>query len=946
MGLMKIAHTPLVSLLFWGAAITEPDDITPRAAQLGCPVWGHAQLLASIEVHLGLPRPAHARVVRVQRWSRRMAELEAAIPGRFYARSYALDPIGTATTLLGWRDELVTAGWNGDPIPNGGERLETLRELTIDMDLPHGAADRLRRVEDELRASHTRVFDELLLAEARALWPGRWQRIFGLFEEFGTPVTTRDASFEPTTGDSDLERLQALLRGDAMDTRGMRGDGSIVVLRAETPWELGEAASALLRVWGDPSTAVVRSGEERPLDYSLAAHGFASQGLEATSLWRPALQLLPLAVELAFEPRDPYRMLELLTLPMGPFQGLTGEKLAAALAKAPGIGGPAWREAKEEIANVTRTVVIREAVSSGVAEEEAARVAEERVTARLARIATWLEEPGYPASRPAPRVALLAVADRVRTWLKSRLGTSRKEADGNPTSIALAARADVLATAFAQAEAFHETVSHETRTDLDLVDARLLVEQVSSGHTLTLASERAGRIDHVESPAGIRRARDVVVWWHCVSGTEWRPPVRPWRRVELDALRAAGVLLPDSGERLTAEARSWHQVIHAARERLVLAVPRSALGDTLEPHPIWDEVVGRFGATDADVARVTIDARDLLDGRVAALGPAASPSVIDLGTLALPDARSEWRLDATHLGSSATHSASSLETLVGCPLQWVLKYPGGLHAGALDSIASGPLLYGKLGHRLVEELHRAGALAEPAEVGNAIVARVDRLLREEGSVLLRPGMTFELAQFRDQLAKAITRLAEVLVASKLTVVDVEVAIDVPWRAGSLHGRLDLLLRDDAGRDVVLDLKWGAKRYRELLENGLATQLAVYAAVRKAATNASEIPAAAYFSLKQGTILATAGAPFAGFRPLRGPALTDTWAKLERTVRRVELHLREGRVAVTGVHRSVPLLEAMGLDAKDRENHLSLEKKAACTYCGYGALCGEKWEALA
>jgi hypothetical protein len=37
---------------------------------------------------------------------------------------------------------------------------------------------------------------------------------------------------------------------------------------------------------------------------------------------------------------------------------------------------------------------------------------------------------------------------------------------------------------------------------------------------------------------------------------------------------------------------------------------------------------------------------------------------------------------------------------------------------------------------------------------------------------------------------------------------------------------------------------------------------------------------------------------------------------------------------------------MGLDAKDRENHLSLEKKAACTYCGYGALCGEKWEALA
>jgi hypothetical protein len=946
MALMKIAHTPLVSLLFKGATLTEHDDIEPGAARLGCPAWGRAQLLANIEVRLGLPRPTHARAVRVQRWSRRMAELEAANPGRFYARSYALDPIGTATTILGWRDELVTAGWDGDPIPNGGERLETLRELTIDTDLPPGTADRLRRVEDELRASRTRVFDELLLAEARTLWPGRWQRIFALFEEFGTPVTTREASFEPTAGDSDLERLQALLRGDAMGGRGMRGDGSIVVLRAETPWELGEAASALLRAWGDPSTAVVRSGEERPLDYSLAAHGFASQGLEAKSPWRPALQLLPLAVELAFEPRDPYRMLELLTLPMGPFHGLTGERLAGALAKAPGIGGPAWREAKEEIASVTRTVVTREAVSSGVVEDEAARLAEERVTARLARIAAWLEEPGYPASQAAPCVGLLAVADRVRTWLKNRLGTARMEADGDPTSIALAARADVLATAFAQAQAFHETVSHETRANLDLVDARLLVEQVSSGHTLRLLRERTGRVDHVHSPAGLRRARDVVVWWHCVGGTEWRPSVKPWRRAELDALRTAGVLLPDSAERLTAEAESWHQVLHAARKRLVLAIPRSALGAALEPHPIWDEIVARLEASEADVARVTIYARDLLNGHIAALGSAASPAVMDLGALALPEPRSEWRLDATHLGSSETHSASSVEMLVGCPLQWVLRYPGGLHAGALDSIASGPLLYGQLGHRLVEELHRAGALAVPAEIGQAILARIDRLLREEGSVLLRPGMTFELAQFRDQLAKAITRLAEVLVESKLTVVDVEVAIEVPWRAGSLHGRLDLLLRGDTGRDVVLDLKWGAKSYRELLENGLATQLAVYAAARKAATNARETPAAAYFSLKQGAILATAGAPFAGFRPIRGPSLTDTWAKLERTVHRVELHLREGRVAVTGVRRSVPLLEAMGLDTKDHEQHLAPKKKAACKYCGYGALCGEKWEALA
>ena len=292
---MKIALTPLVSLLFSGATITEHDDLTPGAARVGCPVWGRPQLLANLEQHLGLPKPTHARVVRVQRWSRSMADLEVTKPGRFYARSYALDPIGTATTLLRWRDELVTAGWNGDPIPNGGERLETLRELMVGVDLPPGI---------DLRATRVRVYDDVQLAEARTLWPGRWRRIFALFEELGTSVTTREALFEPVLGNSDLVRLQTVLRGEVIGTDGLRGDGSIVVLRAETSWELSEAVSALLRAWGEPSTAVVRVGEERPLDYALTAYGLASQGLDAASPWRPALQLLPLAVELAFEPRD------------------------------------------------------------------------------------------------------------------------------------------------------------------------------------------------------------------------------------------------------------------------------------------------------------------------------------------------------------------------------------------------------------------------------------------------------------------------------------------------------------------------------------------------------------------------------------------------------------------------------------------------------------------
>jgi hypothetical protein len=950
-----VTLTPLVTLLFSGASLTEHDDLSAGTARLGCPVWTAPQLLANLELRLGLPRVPSAQAVRVQHWSRRMAELEATHPGQFYARSHRMDAIGTAETLLKWRDELVIAGWNGAPIPGGGPRIETVRELNELHDLPPGTPDRLCQVERELRdlrAARTPIFDALLLAETRTLWPGRWQRVFTLLEERGTSIRTTIATFEPMPGDSDLGRLQALLRDEPVTATPpasprLEGDGSLIVLRAETSWELADATAALLHAWQDPSTVIIRGGEARALDDALVAHGLPSQGLDSNSEWRPALQVLPLAVELAFEPRDPYRVLELLTLPVGPFQGLVGNELAGALAEAPGIGGPAWRKAKEEIAEATRAKALRAATASGVALDAAEGLANERVEGRLQTIATWLEQPGCEATSPAPRAALLAVADRVRTWLRKRLAAVTKSAQAEPTRTDLAARADILATAFARAQEFHDTLSHESRAGLDLVDARLLLEQVSSGHTLALATEAAGRTDPVDSPAALRCARDVVVWWHCVGGTEWRPSVRPWRRGELVALREAGIVLPDPAERLAAEGQSWHQAIHATRRRLVLAMPGWALGEALEPHPVWTEMAARLGASRADLARITIDARDLLAGRVDALGRAAPPVVHDRGALALPTARPEWHVDPAYLGAAVRHSATSLDALVGCPLQWVFKYPAGIRPGALDSIAGGPQLCGKLGHRLVEELHGAGVLANAGALGGLVASILDRLLREEAAVFLLPGATFELAQLRDQLARAVTSLAEMLAESKLTVVGVEVVVEAPWRAGTLGGRLDLLLRDEADRDVVLDLKWGLSRYRDLLQSGGATQLAVYAAARMRETDAREMPAAAYFSLKRGQLLATPGGPFrTRSMPIDGPALAETWARFERTADRVERALLTGRIAVTGLRTSVPLLEGMGLSAAEQDRHLALEKDAACTYCPYDALCGRRWQGLA
>src|SRR5207244_3895944 len=100
--------------------------------------------------------------------------------------------------------------------------------------------------------------------------------------------------------------------------------------------------------------------------------------------------------ELAFEPKDPQRVLELLTLPLGPFSGWSGGLLAKALTQSPGMGGPVWEKAKSRIAEV--------AVGRA---QPSAEDAAERGQQFIQRIEKWLERPGHDAVAGAPKAEIL-----------------------------------------------------------------------------------------------------------------------------------------------------------------------------------------------------------------------------------------------------------------------------------------------------------------------------------------------------------------------------------------------------------------------------------------------------------------------------------------------------------------------------------------------------------
>src|SRR5262249_55566365 len=159
----------------------------------------------------------------------------------------------------------------------------------------------------------------------------------------------------------------------------------------------------------------------------------------------------------------------------------------------------------------------------------------------------------------------------------------------------------------------------------------------------------------------------------------------------------------------------------------------------------------------------------------------------------LPGGHREWVVPGGHAGPFAHVSATSLNALLGCPLQWVLRYRAGIRTGghALPPLF---LLNGTLGHRLVEKLHAEGAFdLDNAELESRANAEFDELIVREGAVFLRSGMGFERSQLRSQLVRSMLELSRLLRAAGLRILAVEKPIDVSWRDTKLVGQIDLVV---------------------------------------------------------------------------------------------------------------------------------------------------------
>ena len=860
---------------------------------------GPTGFLTRLEQSLGIPTRLTHEPVRVAEYAKRLAVHDDG--KQFYSASRRADPWRVARKLLTLRDELMSAGWNGKLPASGSLRLKAFADsegISREHPLAPGFPDRLLKVIERLRLIPPGI-GRLDLIDPPSSFPKLWRDVFDALARNGTEVQQRTEPSLQASGDLGL--AQKSLRGEPSDK--VKGDGSLLKIEAKTLMEAAEATSAclasLLRNKNPQSIVLIRDGDARAslvLESTLRKYDLPSTGLTLESSHRPATQVLPLFLGLAWEPVDPDLLLQFLTLPSSPLPAIARESLREALRAAPGYGSQAWQQARAGIFD---------RVSEKYGVDEATEV--ER------RLKYWLDGVARTRGTEAmPVRQAIQLTRQVEDWANRRAHA----AETDPFFVQAKEQASVMCRLL-------ELHPRDSITRLEL--GRLLFDILQTGISYEVSGKENGSINLVSSPASLFGQVPVVIWWQCVGSSATVPPKRFWTDDEVQALKKDGCDLLSPTDLLLENARAWRRPVLCATQSLILVQPEQVFGEVQESHPIWNEIAMKVAPTEAEQLPITATIGSLLGGNQFPLTP------VQRTRKYFPQPKSLWSIPSVYLTARPIESPTSLEILLGCPLKWTLQYKARLR-DSLQVIVERELLYGNLAHQLAGDYLRnfiGQELPQPAIAREAITRLFDQRVAAEAATLIKPGMDRERTYVRQTMSRAVGVLVELLDRGGYRIDSIEEEHADSFVLGQLQGRTDLIVRRTKdGMKAIIDLKWsGDKRKIEALKNGTALQLAAYSYFVR---TKDLWPSTAYFIFPTAQLYSTNQMDFPGCIFIPGPTEKEMWSNAVVSMQKVRTSLDAGKV-------DVPCFtEVDGKVSPKETDGMNLEPP--CKWCSYQMFC--------
>jgi len=854
-------------VIYFGLALdfsAWPNTVQTTGNQLSL---GPSGLLQWLENHLGLSgKERSIDYLRIEQFRQALRLHWQIEPQVFYAAAFQADQFATATELLQRRDELLLAGWDFSLHPALPPRLNTLAVIEKNIRagkpaLANGFADRFLAVEQAI--------EELLIplqqincVEPLQLLPQYWQRLLQSLQTRGIRLETQKLPFSENA--TDLGNFKKNIGQPQAAKPALQGDGSLLILRGKRDTELAAYLAALFRDNPELKPCLLIPERSRTLDNALIQEGLPSLGIQPASLARPTLQILKLASVFLWNPIDPFKIMEFVSLPVKPLDNELANRIAQLMAQTPGLQGEYWQ--------IMISQFFRE-LDNGVYPAIGSKPAEIRQQYRF-----WFERKRFDASGVAPKEEVLEIFTYLAFWARAIF----RDNPANPSLLILAE----------QARQIEELLQALPERQLSRLELERIVRTVYEAAPAQLSVQEVGSLPYVHHPHAFKGGVDQLLWWNFIQN-EPDYFFSRWYQAELQWLLDQGIHL--SGPQEQNALLSWQrrQPVLACQQQLLLIIPEVVEGQSANPHPLLGDLEACFG----DLAPIMATIDNQLLAQFFTL-----PGQIQLAYRQLGRPATFIKVKKTEkLTQRPEETFSSLDSLLYYPYQWLFQHQIRLRKSSILSIVKDQTLMGNLAHRFFQQLlAQAEALQwSKKELETWADREMVQLLQKEGAVLLMYGREPERVRFLKKLKYAAWSLLNHLQTNGWEIVGTEQPLTGSFENIVLNARADLVLRRQ-DEMAVLDLKWRGSNYREqMIKNEEDLQLVLYS---KLVTTDAAWAHTAYFIMESGKLLARNNAAFREVSPISPNAEhaevhQRIWDKMRHTYRWRMEQISQGEIEV-------------------------------------------------
>ncbi|MEM1220872.1 MAG: hypothetical protein AAGH79_18270, partial [Bacteroidota bacterium] len=663
--------------LFFGLDLDSPRYPAPRQSTFGHFYLSPYTLLKTLENYLGLSGyEDNNEYLRIEVCRQTIQDLLSEYPQLFYAQSFRADPFATAKDILQRRDELLLCGWDFGYKESTPPRLQDLAILEEAFrahgNLLFGYADRYQQVVRRLKSRPAFLpFTEIIICEEASLLPYRDEILLRQVQQSSSQTCSwRYQTVAPQAAtDSDLGQWQSFLHATEGKKAGrsLRSDGSLLLLRAPSANEAAAFLAKLLAQNPAYRPVCFLADQARQLDQACIQEGLPSLGIQSTSSARPSLQLLKLTPAFLWDPIDPYKVIEFVSLAIKPIDQDLGKVIGSLMARSPGIQSDRWNRA---IAQYFQRL-------------EEQHFAPKKIQSIQSQYRFWFTRKRYPIDQLAPKSEAINLFATLQTWAYELVGSD--SANNNKTLYVLAE----------QAKRVREILESLPETEISNLQLEQIVRTIYEPAPVQIRPEEKTRLDYVLKPGALLAPMDELVWWNFTSGepdyffSRWYQP--EW------------MYLKELGIQLETPARDNQRVLKRrtipmlqCRKQLILIIPDQVHGISSNAHPLYGDLQACFSNLEA-ISWHTQGAVDIpLVGQTV-----PSPDWKSLDPIPLPSPKPFLSIPQPEkLTERAQETFTSLQSLFYYPYQWLFKHQLKLRPSSILSVVKDQTLMGNLAHRL------------------------------------------------------------------------------------------------------------------------------------------------------------------------------------------------------------------------------------------------------